>query len=186
MLPGWLTDFSTDQAVLLSALVGIVVMLVASVLGAAKGASWHRRVDRALLAEPEDLERVEVDEDDRDEAETVRAERREDEREELEDRDVHIDPLPAAAAADTRADYDARNEGDDFDGDDLDEEDIDQVPHPAVAQPVDDDVRPSEVSGTSDEVADTTDDVVPADTNGSRPMVVPTVIVPHSHNGDER
>lgn len=54
-LPGWLTNFSTSSDALISALVGLALMLVGAIAGALRGVRYHRQLDRELLAEPEDM-----------------------------------------------------------------------------------------------------------------------------------
>ncbi len=57
MLPNWLTtsDFTITKDAAISGIAGLVVMLLGSLLGSARGAAYHRRLDNQLLAEPEDM-----------------------------------------------------------------------------------------------------------------------------------
>lgn len=93
-LPNFLTGDDFDQDAALSAVAGLVVMLVGAVMGGIKGQSYHRKLDRELLAEPEDMERLEVEDDD--------DERVDDDRAEVEQ--VHLEPIRDPQAVEVHRD----------------------------------------------------------------------------------
>jgi amino acid transporter len=54
-IPSWLNDFSFKGDALISGLAGLAIMVIGALFGAARGVGYHRRLDRELLAEPEDM-----------------------------------------------------------------------------------------------------------------------------------